>query len=104
MNEPSSTDVLQRTAAPRLSVIIITGNEAANIGECLDCDASCDSAAPRMGPIEQRSRESAVPAGGDYTQQGPRGLDRGCGAGGSGKPRRALRHAARSHESEISTR
>jgi hypothetical protein len=43
MSELSSTDT-QRTRAPRLSaiiIIIITSNEAANIGECLDSVAFC---------------------------------------------------------------
>ena len=33
---------MPRSAAPRLSAIIITRNEAANIGECLDSLAFCD--------------------------------------------------------------
>jgi glycosyltransferase involved in cell wall biosynthesis len=37
----SSTD-MPRSTAPRLSAIIITLNEAANIGECLDSLAFCD--------------------------------------------------------------
>lgn len=42
-NEPSaSIDVPPRTSAPRLSAILITRNEAANIGECLDALTFCD--------------------------------------------------------------
>ena len=43
MTEPSaSTGSPQRTAAPRLSAILITKNEAANIAACLDSIAFCD--------------------------------------------------------------
>jgi glycosyltransferase involved in cell wall biosynthesis len=40
MNEPSTS--LEVAAAVRLSAIIITRNEAGNIGECLDSVAFCD--------------------------------------------------------------
>jgi glycosyltransferase involved in cell wall biosynthesis len=42
MREPVATADPPRNAAPRLSAIIITRNEAANIGECLDSVAFCD--------------------------------------------------------------
>jgi glycosyltransferase involved in cell wall biosynthesis len=43
MNEAStSAEMPQRTQSPRLSVIIITKNEAANIEECLDSLSFCD--------------------------------------------------------------
>ncbi len=38
----TSAEMPQRTQAPRLSVIIITKNEAANIEECLDSLSFCD--------------------------------------------------------------
>jgi glycosyltransferase involved in cell wall biosynthesis len=44
MNElPTNTEIApQRTTRPRLSAVIITKNEAANIEECLDSLAFCD--------------------------------------------------------------
>jgi glycosyltransferase involved in cell wall biosynthesis len=42
MSESSATDTSQRTAAPRLSAILITRNEAANIAACLDGLTFCD--------------------------------------------------------------
>jgi glycosyltransferase involved in cell wall biosynthesis len=42
MQEPVPSAGPPRISAPRLSAIIITRNEAANIGECLDSLAFCD--------------------------------------------------------------